>query len=201
MTGRTPADEPLEQAPLPRHPKPSVLAAQLRRLAKQLERDGKKAEETASLLAARGWPPGVNGGTSRSADQTTSVERAAGVNQERTIPTTDRWADIDHRLAALMRLLWKAGLDIETIVADLLAHGDDADQIPSGTGACQACDHLCKPRENPNDRLRAGLCGACYKAWERDGRPPKSDWAHRRSQETGDSRRDQGSLTSVSPTH
>lgn len=168
----TAIDRTLDTIGLVAHPKPKVLAQQLRALATLLENDGPQATRVATVLAARGFPAGTMGdGTgSRGSDPTSSTERAAGVTQD-TRPADikqGRHAGVDHRLAKLLRLVWKTGLDIETLVVDLLAHGDDVDLVPAGTGDCACCKRFVRPTaERPHDRLRSGLCDACRKAWDK----------------------------------
>jgi len=180
----TVTDRTLDSIGLPSHPRPKQLARYLREVAKLLESDGGRAVDLAALFSARGYPAGVAGdGTGvRSSDTTTSVERAAGVDQE--VPRPGRFDGADRRLARTLRLLWKTGLDIEEQVAQLLAHGDDVDELPAGTGTCVCCDRFCRPgvtgndpaNGTTNDRLRAGLCPACRSAWDRVGKPEKGPW-------------------------
>lgn len=53
----------------------------------------------------------------------------------------------------------------------VLATGDDKRGRVSSLGSCSCCcrDVAC----TPEDRLRAGFCGACYQAWVRGGRPER----------------------------
>lgn len=177
----TVTDRTLDSIGLVRHPTPKVLAQQLRALAVLLENDGPQAIRVAPQLAARGWPGGTMGdGTgARTSDATSSVERAAGVTQDAKPADMKhgRHAGADARLARLLRLVWKTGLDIETLIVDLLAHGDDVDVIPAGTGECECCSRFVRPTaDRPHDRLRSGLCDPCRKAWDKAGRPERRGW-------------------------
>lgn len=161
-------DRTIDTIGLVHHPKPKVLAQQLRALATLIENDGPTAVRAATVLAARGYPAGTSGdGTgSRTSDNTSSTERAAGVTTDDM--RTGRYTGVDVRLAKLLRLIWKTGLDIETLLVDLLAHGDDVDLVPAGTGDCECCKRFVRPTpERPHDRLRSGLCDACRKAWDK----------------------------------
>lgn len=171
-------DRDLDRLGLVRCPTPKVLAAHLRDVAKILDSDGLVAEHAAGRLAQRGFPTATLGdGTgSRSNSELTSVENAAA--------TPGKWADIDSRLAKLNRVLWKAGLDLQALVADLVAHADDSDRLPAGTGACEACNTFCRPTpEKPHNRLRSGLCDPCRKAWDKDHRPERGAWLIARRQQ------------------
>lgn len=172
---RTPADEPLARARLPRHPTPKILAAFLRDVANRLEHDGRRALDVASIVAPRGWPGAVVGDGRRSADSSSSVERAE--------ENPGRYADADYTLARRLRLLWATAAQTDTQIADLIAHADRTDLAPIGTGACVACGHVCRPTDNPHDRLRAGLCDPCRKAWDRASRPERGSWIITRRRE------------------
>lgn len=165
---------------LPVHATPATIAGVLRDMAKQLEADGAAAVKAAAYLAARGWPKGTLGdGTgSRTTSTSTSVETAARADQEQQDP--GHWDDIDLRLAKLLRMLWQGAVNGQSMLTDLLAHGQDVDELPAGHGECMCCGRFCQPQRDPNDRLRSGLCDACRKAWDRAGRPERTDWMHLR---------------------
>lgn len=148
------------------HPTPSVLATHLRHVAKLLDEHGLLAIDLADVLAARGLPSAVGGNGSRSADPTTSTERAAGADNE--LERDTRWDDIDVRLARLLHLLWKVGLDIEGTIAGIVARADDIDELPAGSGHCIACGNFIRPdHKHPDRRIRSGYCPACHSAWIR----------------------------------
>lgn len=148
------------------HPTPRVIATHLRSIAKLLDDHGALAIDLADVLAARGLPAAVGGNGSRSADLTTSTERAAGADNDRD--RDNRWDDIDIRLARLLRLTWKLGLDVEATIGDIVAHGDDMDILPAGTGYCVACDNFIRPdHKHPDQRIRSGFCPSCHRAWLR----------------------------------
>lgn len=67
---------------------------------------------------------------------------------------------------------------------DFVEHvGASAGRHQQGPGGrCQACDTLVTGQ--PHDRLRAGYCNACRMAWERAGRPDRSDFEQQRRAET-----------------
>lgn len=58
-----------------------------------------------------------------------------------------------------------AVLRVRRIVWLLDHRGDRRADGEAGSGACQACDRWVSG--SAVDRLRAGLCGACYAAWRR----------------------------------
>lgn len=174
-------DRTIDTIGLPSHPKPKQLAGYLREVAKLLENDGTQAVGLAALFASRGFPAGTLGdGTgSRSSSTSTSTERAAGVDgDDGPADPPPQFAGADRRLARTLRLLWKTGLQVEEQVAELLAHGDDVDELPAGSGNCQCCERFVRPGQtgSEDDRLRAGLCPACSKAWLRAGRPERGPW-------------------------
>jgi hypothetical protein len=151
---------------MPNHPKPDVLADHLNRVAETISEHGLAALELAPQLAARGYPTATIGNGSRSSSDTTSTERAAGTDTERERDT--RWDAIDQRLATYLRLIWKAGLDLETLITDIVAHASDIDILPAGTGSCVCCTTLVRPTaKHPDNRLRSGLCPTCHSAWQR----------------------------------
>lgn len=150
------------------HPTPKVIATHLRTIANLLDDHGILAIDLAAALATRGLPSAVGGTGSRSADTTTSVERAAGADLEEDTTRSTHWDDIDVRLAKLLRLTWKVGLDVQTTIGDIVAHAQDLDDVPAGTGSCLCCTTICRPdHKNPGRRLRSGFCPSCYRAWIR----------------------------------
>lgn len=178
----------------PRHPTPPIIANHLRDVARTLDNNGRQATRLAELLAARGYPTSTigDGGASNGASILV-IDTDTGPDGERVPVTTteaaalhhNRWADTDQRLAQLLRLIWTTGLQLEQLVADLIAHADDVDEIPAGTGSCTACDRFCNPRKDPNDRLRGGLCDACRKHWERTDGLTYDQWLLARRQLKG----------------
>ena len=177
----TVTDRTIDTIGLPSHPKPKQLARYLRAVATRLEADGTQAVGLAALFASRGFPAGTLGdGTgARSATTSTSVERHAGVDgDDGPADPAPHFAEADRRLARTLRLLWKTGLDVEEQITELLAHGDDVDELPAGSGNCQCCERFVRPGQtgSDSDRLRAGLCPACNQAWLRAGRPERGPW-------------------------
>lgn len=179
-------DDVLHRLGLPRHPHPELIVLHLRRLADSLERHGRRAIATASVLADRGWPSGTlgDGGASNGAsilvvdDETgPDGERVSVTSTEAAAFQRDRWHEVDRNLAMLLRLSWSTAVRLESVVADILAHADDADEVPAGTGACEACSKVMRPdARHPDRRLRAGLCDACRKHWDRSGITDRGDW-------------------------
>lgn len=113
---------------------------------------------------ATGWPASTLGdGTgAHTSDPTSSVERAA--------LDPDRWATIDTDLATALRTIWHNGLTVLTLTDRITSHASDDDPVPAGTGPCtiRTCDTTCRPdRRRPDNRLRSGLCPACWAAWTR----------------------------------
>jgi hypothetical protein len=146
----------------------------LRQFTDRLADEGDRAIRSAAILAARGWPTTTNGTDRRSADTTTSTERAA--------LEPGPWDDVDNRLARQLRLLFATVMQTHAtfdLVATHVCTDSDcdicADIVPGGTGRCavDGCDHTCNPRKNPNDRLRAGFCPRHHKRWLRLGRPDR----------------------------
>jgi hypothetical protein len=162
-------------------PSPVGLATELERVAHLLRTAGPTAVDLADLLAARGWPSHTSGPTSIDDNgdvQLTSVEAAV----DRPGP----WVNIDDDLAHSMRTVWSDIGRLSSIVARIVAHADADSAVErttrrSGSGSCLACArHVAG---SATDRLRAGMCDACRKAWERDGRPDRAWWCRRRSEE------------------
>lgn len=179
---RSSIDRAIDTIGLPYQPGPAVVAAALRDLAKQLERDGTTGIKAASFLAARGWPTATLGdGTgSRSTSTSTSVERAARADADDQDP--GHWDNVDVHLHTLLRVMWLGALNGQAMLTDLLAHGDDIDDVP--VAACECCERLCDRRKG--DRLRSGYCNACRMAWARAGCPERTDWAHARRHQLRD---------------
>lgn len=161
-----------------RHPDPKVIAAALREAATVIEQHGHQATRLAPELAARGYPVSTLGdGGSRGSSDHTSTERAA-------LGPGNRWDAIDDRLAKALRTAWGAATLAQALVADVVAHAQDDDPVPAGTGGCQVCSTVCRPTaKRPNFRLRAGLCPTCYKGWLRADKPMMADWVRARRAE------------------
>jgi len=152
------------------HPKPAIIARNLRQVADQLDDTGDKAIRIANLLAARGWPTsttGTDGG--RSSDHTSSTERA--------VINPGPYDDIDGRLARQLRLLWATTVHIQGTLVDILAQASDEDPVPPGTGTCLRCQKFVRPdSRRPHNRIQAAFCPACYRRWVRLGRPERSTY-------------------------
>lgn len=115
----------------------------------------------AHTLAAHAYPSATITDGPGHSDGTSPTERAA--------LTPDRLAQIGAQLPQEIRRLVDTLLRIQSHISIVDAHAPDDDPTPVGTGPCtiRTCDHTCLPRRNPDDRLRSGLCPACYAAWRR----------------------------------
>ena len=152
-----------------RHPKPSIIARQLRHLADTLDDEGQRALDRAAVLAARGYPSSTSGsGVSTGRSDTSSTERAAGVPGNDKGLTPPLFAGLDEKLAKQLRVVWATALQLAGTIADINSHAPDDDVLPAGTGWCKACDVFVRPTaKKPGFRLRAGLCPSDYHAMRR----------------------------------
>lgn len=189
-----PPDPTVRSIGLPKHPDPSTIADALEAAATALRKDGLAAITMASTLAARGYSAVTLGdGGSRSSDTTSSTERHG--NQHHP------WANLDHTYARLLRVAWQLASKLTAHTTSILAHATDIDPTPAGTGACRACNRVCRPdAQRPGNRLRSGLCPTCSRAWQRymkaDGSMLWSEWVAKRRE--GYTERDpQGRLVAV----
>lgn len=177
-----------------RHPSLWSIAQHLRDVAQVLDTHGRHDRTEAAagrcrclpcaaqLLAARGWPASTmsDGTGSRTADSTSSTERAVGLGGGDRgplvppLPPLPMFAGIDERLAKHLYLLWQVGLRIQTDARNVLAHADKDDTLPAGSGECGRCGRFCRPDQKQGDRIKAGYCGACYRLWLRRGKPERS---------------------------
>lgn len=166
-----------------------AVAAHLRALATQLEQHGYHDRSKsnvglcrclycrADLLAARGWPTNTGATGSRSADGTSSTERAAGVLSDGRRPLPPRHADIDIKFVKQVDLLWHGGQLAATTIRNLLTHAPDDDHLPAGSGECPRCGHFCRPDRDANDRIRSGYCRKCHRRWVALGKPDRSAYS------------------------
>jgi hypothetical protein len=155
------------------HPRPAVLARNLRQLADRLDDEGDRAMRQAPILAARGWPTTTNGTDGgRSSDPTSSTERAA--------LKPGPFDGIDEQLAQQLNLTGHVVNRIHDSLDIILTHASDDDPIRPGSGPCRvdACHHICNPAKNQDDRLRSKYCPSCYKRYLRMGKPDKT-WFER----------------------
>ena len=174
----TTSDRTIQAIGLVRHPKPDVIANNLDHLAATLRRDAGRAIDAASVLAARGWAAGTlgDGGGRSGATIEADGERIPVTSVEAAALHHDRWSDVDQRLAKLLRILWATTVQLETTIADVLAHADDADELPAASGTCQACGKVVRSDGRRPEYLRAGLCDACRKHWQRSGIVDRGQW-------------------------
>lgn len=175
----TAADLAIRSIGLPKHPDPSSIAEALEAAAKALRSNGMDAISMASILASRGYPSATLGdGGSRGSDTTSSTERHGDPDNHPT------FANIDWYYAQLLHTAWTSATKIASRTVEIIAHATDIDPTPAGTGSCRACNRLCRPTAaKPGNRLKAGLCPTCYKAWERyrvDGPMLWSEWVAKR---------------------
>lgn len=143
-------------------PDPSRIAQHGRSVANLVSDHGKDALKMASVLASIGYPASTLGdGGSRGSDGSSSTERAA--------LSFDRWRNVDSRLSALLDLWHLTGLQLASLLADILAHAEPEGlrPRPAGAGDCRRCDAYCSGAAN--DRLRVGYCQNCYMKWRRSG--------------------------------
>lgn len=179
-----------------RHPQPSVIKAELERLIRFLDTyahhdrlAAKKACCTcvmclAERLASRGYPTNTAGGI-RGSDSTSSTERAAGVLSETTQLAPPPFAGIDEDVAKLMRIVFRAAVNIQSTGIRVMSHGTDDDPVPAGTGSCQCCTKFCRPdADHPDNRIKAGYCDSCWRRWVRQGKPDRSKFERLWKEET-----------------
>lgn len=153
-----------------RHPKPHVIAKQLRRLADTLDDEGAKAITRAALLASRGYPSNTAGSSiATGRAETSSTERAAGLPGDKNGNLNPpAYAGLDERLAKLLRVAFVTSVQIEETIGRINSQADDSDPVPAGTGPCIACGLFCRPtKDRPSFRRRERLCPADYTAWYR----------------------------------
>ncbi len=194
--GPTPPPDPaVRSIGLPRHPSPHAIAAAMREAARRLEKAGDLAVEAAYILAQRGYPASTLGdGGSRGTDGTSStertVQRAVPGKDDQTrkalpLPPDAKWWGVDARYATLLATANVTSNRLVTLTNDLLHHAGMDDSTPAGTGECRGCARICRPsKDKPGDRLRAGLCPTCYRAWlryvDKDGAMSRPEWVARR---------------------
>lgn len=129
------------------------------------------------LTLPDGYPSG--GGEPVSGGDTSNPTLSAVLQHERVLESVeDRDADearrvglaaVDTSLAVAVQALREVHTELTQITARL--HAGHATQRTNMT-ECQACERTVA--NTPNDRLRAGYCDACRKAWERAGRPDRA---------------------------
>lgn len=204
-----PAPDPVvRNIGLARHPEPSAIADALEAAAKTLRSHGVNAIHMASQLAARGYSASTLGdGGSRPTDSTSVPERSAyrpgTTDKGKPIPPPPgaRWWGADEHYARLLADSWRFALKAKATTDEILRHASDVDPLPAGTGACRACNRVCRPdAQRPDNRIKSGLCPTCYKAWQRysadDGPMLWSEWVAKRRE--GYSERDgEGRLITI----
>lgn len=123
---------------------------------------------------ARGAPrdgyPSSTGGEGVSTSEVarpTEVSAIAAIESTWADPVGDAISEIFTTMAEAVGLL----LVIDDQRGYVLATGDDKRGRVSSLGSCSCCarDVAC----TPDDRLRAGFCEACYRAWTRASRPER----------------------------
>jgi hypothetical protein len=187
-------DRTLDAIGLPRHAPPARIVEQARLVIRLLEAtDLATAIRVAPILAARGWPSGTlgdggdsNGPTILVVDDDTGPdgERIAVTSTEAAAFAKSRYDNADRDLAVLLATIDRAVQDLTKLAqgaaglaADLLAHADDADELPAASGACEACGKVVRSdRGKTPEYLRAGLCNACRMHWDRSGITDRGEW-------------------------
>lgn len=120
------------------------------------------APATAALRDGQpGYPTATGGGGSPRLD---AAGNPPGLDRYLAIP--DPYADDQRRLDQLLPSIVR---QIDEVQSILTRHGTTIDptaqpvveRVRSG-GDCLACGRYCSGNANTNDRLRAGLCLACY---------------------------------------
>jgi hypothetical protein len=105
-----------------------------------------------------GYPSGSTGGTSGGTGESTSVERAAIrriARRGQPDPATADLRHLEHRLERASLEVWRLEQAVRRYTA----------VPPEPERRCTTCARLVL------GPTRRGLCGACYKAWERAGKP------------------------------
>lgn len=151
-------------------PSPRVLADRLEVVVKTLRAHGNRAVQVAPIYATEGVPAARYDRGPRSSDVATPTERAA-LN-----PHPNPYEGIDVRLEGCISTLWTVAGITEATIQALVAHAGDDDQLPAGSGTCECCGRVVRSDLKEGDRLKAGYCEACYRAWDRAGRPDRFEW-------------------------
>lgn len=145
---------------------------------------------TAEPVVRDGYGTGATDVAVATSTTDTAVERAvtaiAGGREEVRDPVTDEvlvpatpdtWPGApDPTLEVIVELFAElaevAGTLVRVIARRdyvMALHGERRGRESSLQGECRCCDRAVAGTSS--DRLKSGYCPACYKAWERDGRP------------------------------
>jgi hypothetical protein len=134
------------------------------------------------VATADGFPSSTLGdGMARSSSALTSVERAAEARTYHS-PEPDNVGDAIRDVFNTLSAMADTATRMSRKVAFVKHVATKAEgRISSLQGECQACQRSVSGAES--DRLRAGYCDACRKAWERAGRPDRVGWERERRQD------------------
>lgn len=139
--------------------------------------------------AADGYPGATMGdGGSRGTSLLTSVEAAAdkAFPQQRADGTWTTPRPEADPIAECYENAWGYIQQAVQSIGAATTHLDNADRLSTiatratmgGAGACLACHTDVSGAAH--DRLRSGYCAACYRAWDRAGRPERAVWERER---------------------
>lgn len=119
-------------------------------------------------------------------DFPSSLRRDAGGRSSATTSSTERMATsmMPDELEADRNLVQDTFATLASVVSlgqrmsNLRATPVEPSLLPAGAGECVCCGHWCTGQARRTgvepDRVRAGFCDACYRAWLRAGRPERS---------------------------
>lgn len=140
-----------------------------------------------------GHPPGgggeIHGGAANTTTEAAALRNGADADSTE-VDTWEEWerdavadalGDAFGQLAEMAGIARSVTRNLDFVVSVYAR----ANQRPAGAGDCLACDRVVTGA--PNDRLRAGYCEACYRAWDRAGRPDRA--AFERTREAAPNRR------------
>lgn len=148
------------------------VATVLENVASDLRRFGASALDMAPALASVGYPSGGSGSPGKSADRTSSTERAA--------TSSAPFADVDRDLLLAFEGVITHGVNLGELATRVMVRADARGlrKVPKGAGICPACDTYCGG--GPKDRLHGGMCNTDNMAWIRAGRPDRFHWIRER---------------------
>lgn len=151
---------------------PLKLAEQLETAAKLLRKYGPDAERLAHDWASPLRSGGTRGGKNSISDPTGSSAVDPDPTWEYQTTLDSEATHVFDHLVQLVKPVVKLGKAAHSHVPELKR------STPAGAGECPACGRWVSGAAS--DRLRAGLCDADRKAWDRAGRPERAPWIHLR---------------------
>ena len=164
----------------------TLIAMQATRLPSMLH----AAWEATELTLPDGYPTGGNGEHVAGGDVPRPTEHAV-LERERVLESVEDHHNDEARIVGLasvdasLRVAVQALREVHDALSQLTArlHHGQAEQR-TNMADCSACE---RPVANtPVDRIKAGYCEACYKAWTRAGRPDRAGFERTRSVEPDD---------------